>query len=904
MPRPPGPSVLERRPEGPRPGRLAGWLARPFWRPLPFALALGALFRPAGVPVDPASANRSEALVKALRARGLRATAPGEVRWLEPEPGLLPGSAARARAVVRAPSAEGPPVLYAVPTRLSPEGVLLDVGTPRRLTRSTGLEESVPAVSGERVATALSADGMALGVQLIDLGGEPAPEGPGWTALARVQNGLTNLQETGQWRGLGRRSVRLVPPSSGVSLAFERGSLVVRAEGREGRLPADAARTSAPVADGAWLRLEPNEKGQVGNLVTWAVDRARASEVIGDERMQAVKAVAFDALDWAMRAKSRVGGDSSAAEVERDLGDLKAQGAVAAFTDPDTGWPPAPLKPVLDKPMPGEGEWILLDRDPFVGGNPGAPPAFATTYLRADRERPYTRIYITVWDPRQVELHPAAGAAEPVDATGNAGPGLIPRTPKTMRRLVGAFNGGFQAMHGEFGLMADGHMYLPPKPYGATVAELRDGSTAFGVWPASAEVPEQVVGYRQNLTPLVFRGKLNPYGRTWWGGTPPGSTDQVHTARSGLCLTADRFVAYFYGTEIDAMVLGEAMLRARCDVGLHLDMNAGHTGLEFYHAAPAAEWAPFGRPLQHDWEAEGDLGGGMPGWRFRGRRMVRGMGLMNFPRYIHREGRDFFYLTLRPVLPGADVKPPAGASADDPSEGRWRVRGLPQQGFPFALATTVVRAPSAPGAGHVRLLKLDPRALRPADEGAAFAPQGPGALVLTWQGPPPARPSEPALWFGPGGFSLGEKAPPGAKALVGGVAASGPPPLDAGALVGVDPDGMLVYAEMEPGSALSLVASGADALLNELGCASKMWLARSLQPLLGGTTSLGGVAAAPSPGPSLAFVRAEAPGGRTLFDDTPVVDIKQWYPLQSKRIRYFRKPNEPSGASSASGASH
>ena len=39
--------------------------------------------------------------------------------------------------------------------------------------------------------------------------------------------------------------------------------------------------------------------------------------------------------------------------------------------------------------------------------------------------------------------------------------------------------------------------------------------------------------------------------------------------------------------------------------------------------------------------------------------MIRGMPLMNFPRYIHREARDFFYLTLRHVLPGANV---AGAA--------------------------------------------------------------------------------------------------------------------------------------------------------------------------------------------------------------------------------------------------
>ena len=43
---------------------------------------------------------------------------------------------------------------------------------------------------------------------------------------------------------------------------------------------------------------------------------------------------------------------------------------------------------------------------------------------------------------------------------------------------------------------------------------------------------------------------------------------------------------------------------------------------------------------------------------------------------IIREQRDFFYLTLRHVLPGTD-----------PPEQHWRTRGLPQHGFPFPVAT-------------------------------------------------------------------------------------------------------------------------------------------------------------------------------------------------------------------------
>jgi hypothetical protein len=258
------------------------------------------------------------------------------------------------------------------------------------------------------------------------------------------------------------------------------------------------------------------------------------------------------------------------------------------------------------------------------------PAAFVTSFIRTDRERRYARIYVTLWDPRQVELHMMAGTIEPVGATGEAGAGLVPRTPATMHRLVGALNGGFQAMHGEFGMMGDGVVYLPPKPFGATVVALRDGSTGFGTWPDKADIPDEVLSYRQNLTPLVLDEKWNPYGRTWWGGTPPGWHDQTHTVRTGLCLTREGFVGYFYGSETAAETLAQAMIAARCRYGLHLDMNAGHSGLEFYRAAPEAELPSLARPLQSDWEAEGRVSG-MEGWRFRGRRMIRGMGLMNFP---------------------------------------------------------------------------------------------------------------------------------------------------------------------------------------------------------------------------------------------------------------------------------
>jgi hypothetical protein len=833
--------------------------------PIPFALLLGFLVRDRGVAVDPRAAHRSEALSRALEARGMRVVG---VTWLPEERGW-PLLARRARAVVKASEQDEPPVLYLVPTRLSPEGVLLDMGPPRRLTRSSSVEESSPAIQGEMAATALVADGLVLGIQLIDLAGEPRPEGPTWTRTARAQNALTNLQETGQLAGLGRRGFRLVPPAAGVTMRFEQGKLVVQGEGREARIPLRLA-PGAVEEEGDWLKPEPHEKGQVGNLVTWAVDRVRSSSWFGDDNMQRLKMVAFRVKDAASRARSEVVSDTTDQEIQQDLGGLARGSSPATFTDPETGWPPPKLEVLLKngRQIPGEGEWILLDKDPYIRLQPGAPPAFATTFLRTDRERPYTRIYITLWDPRQVSLHPVGGSVEPVNATGSAGTGVIPRTPETMRRLVAAFNGGFQALHGEFGVMAEGSLYLPPKPYAATVVELRDGSTGFGVWPDLVDIPPSIVGFRQNLTPLVMDEKPNPYERTWWGGTPPGWEDREHTTRSGLCLTREGFVAYFYGNDISSQVLGLAMIQARCQLGMHLDMNPGHTGLEFYYTAPKEEWKPLGRPLQRDWEAEGEVG--TMGWRFRARRMVRGMGLMNFPRYIQREARDFFYLSLRPILPGADLMPVA--LPPEGGDGKWRTKGLAQHGFPYALATTTFRPNPARPELRLRLLKIDPTTVRPATEG------GDGETVVVFQETGAPRVGHAALWWKPGGFVVSKQPVAGGTALLDGGEGNE-------AALGVDGDGMLLYAEVEAGST---DAGALDRILKDLGCSQRLGLSRPLAPLQGGTTTLSGAAGKRAGGREVRLLRGKAPGGQRLFADTPVVPRAVWEPIQRKRIRYFK----------------
>lgn len=808
---------------------------------------------------DPAS---ERAVAVALAAEHGLSASPSDVFWIDPPPAWWKPWSTR-RAWVLAGHPEALDDVFLVEGRTSPEGGLLHLGEVHNLTETKATGERLLVGSGPRAAWVSGTPEALLRLTSANLHTDPlsSPNAADFNRVQRLQWRLTWLQETGQWRGVVRDNFKLIPPAKSAALEFGADGLTLFTEHGQVAVP-----SQAQDAGEQHLAPQAHSLAKPGNLVTWSVDRLRALPWFGDENMQRLKAVVYRAWDAGSR-RFGLGVDAEDTQVTLVTPNQAASVSAAAPTAavPERlrrAWPPAPLTPLLTPVEADEGVWLSLKDDPFIKPTDDPNGLFFTTFLRTDPERTYSRIIVTVWDPLTVELHTMSGTEEPKSATGETGPGLVPRSakdpgrPSDVENLVGAFNGGFQTTHGDFGMMAEGVLYVPPLPFAATVVSDEGGNVGFGTWPEQAAVPKTVVGLRQNLTPLVQAGVFNPYGRSWWGGVPSGWEDDTRTVRSGICLTKSGLVAYFYGAKVDAENLAKAMQATGCDYGLHLDMNQGHTGLEFYHVAPQADLPPFALTLDRVWQAEGAVPDA-PDLAFRGRRMFRAMQLMNFPRYIQRETRDFFYLTRRQLLPRRN---PSAA---------WTVPRPARDVYPYAVAVRSVTPSAVPGA-LIQLLELAPEFVEPK---VAVTDELVAVSLRQHESAP-----TPGVYWSDGRLVVADQAPTAdSVALL---------PRTTGdattALVCIRPgSGSLLYAEV----ASSPDATRNRALLTEAltaeGC-----LATEVLDTTGGAFELEGrdLNGHPSESvhPRLALCYRRPRRHFALFPETPVVAAAKWKPLQTK----------------------
>jgi hypothetical protein len=831
-------------------------------------------------------ATLERSLAHFLERKQLRAEA-AQVVWLESGPNWL---GVRPTLFVAQRARELHDVYFA-DVRVSGTAVV-DVYNLTNITRSSSADEdrliglgrgATHAAYAARVGSTYDA------LVVLDTRGESARLTQRWPWYAKLQNAVSNLQDTGRFRAFGVRRYLFEQPADRVALSVVAGHLMVRADAQS--LLIDPAR-SAPLTGADRVEVEDIEKGQPG-LITWVVDTVRRVPWIGRAPVEWLEHTVFGITDRANRVYHGMVRTDTAAEVKQALAVTELPQAPRAATtrelsqsqfqsqsepEESIAWPPPGLVPQLPDAVQGEGVWLAIQNDPFVGANPSAPPLFHQTFIRVDPVRSFTRVYVTLWDPRQVQLGMVMGTKEPESATGETGNGMIPRDPYVLSHLVAGFNGGFQATHGEFGMMAERRVYLPPKPFAATVAVFEDGRTGLGSWPgpgrhawdesfANSQIPQGMVAMRQNLTSVVEDDAFNPWKRWWWGAAPTWAEEQTFIPRSGLCLTGEGYLAYFWGESMGPEELGKAMLATRCVRGMHLDMNGKHTGLEFYKPYLQTP-APLGRELRSS-EFDGP-GFETRGVRFRARLAVTTMSPLRFPRYLQQDPRDYFYLMRKPILPGGELEYRQARVA-------LTTAGLPSSGFPHAFARAAL-----PGGGT--LVRIDPsravpRAVADAslarplahltEAGATGAALLPGAHVLY------AKYSHGRLRAGIGAL------PAGATALL-----SGPrwtPESVAVAALGVDGEGFLVYVEAPSAGDLALAfqaASVVDAIALSAG-------ALVFSTDAGPARVDGQPAAAVDEAQSLTFMAETRAPAEVLFRDVEPLPYRKWGWMQDQRVRYF-----------------
>src|SRR5262249_27212280 len=156
-------------------------------------------------------------------------------------------------------------------------------------------------------------------------------------------------------------------------------------------------------------------------------------------------------------------------------------------------WPPAPIRSMWKTTEPGEGEWTVPKQSwvrhlaaPPTGEAPPSP--FYETFVRPDEERAYAKVLLVAMDMRQLDVGMEAGSEDPKPLTGPPGTGRIPRDPQVYQRVAAAFNGGFKTEHGNYGMMLNKRVLLPPVPGVATVILTKDGRVGMGSWGTNTTV--------------------------------------------------------------------------------------------------------------------------------------------------------------------------------------------------------------------------------------------------------------------------------------------------------------------------------------------------------------------------------------------------------------------------------
>ncbi len=571
-----------------------------------------------------------EGLAKLLSGAISGAVQPEEVIWEESPGALVELLLGRPLLFLGAPRLGAARDLYRARVRVTLDGQPLSVSQVRNLTDTPVGDDAALEARGDRATFATLAFGRIQGLSVLELNGiRPSDQPAKW--FDRWLLAINSYQATGRFAGLGRTTIVLDEPAESAKLTLDPPSLDIDLGEPDRGLRYQTELRSLHSLNGG----EPRAARVVPEvhvpkpLVLWLVDTVRTE--LGPEPVTWLESRVFGAKDRLQRAVFAV----FSSQQERALKTVGAEPVVAKVLDGSDfehaadSWPPPPVPSLWKDPKPGEGEWTAVTYGflkPMLGVPDGAkPPAyFYRTVIRPDPERPYSELVLVAMDMRQLELGMQAGYEDPKPTTGSPGEGHIPQDPAVYSRVVGTFNGAFKTQHGAYGMMVNRRVLIPPVQGGATVIVNEASEVGLGSWPQSAEIPADIVAFRQNLDPLVEDGVANPTGRRLWGWQIEGTS--VMTQRTALCVTAAGHLYYAWGEEIDGPTLGRALRQAGCSYAMHLDMNPAHSGFVYTDVV---------NPKQAEYHL-----------KLADERMT-----IPPDKFVRWSAKDFFYVTVRDATP-------------------------------------------------------------------------------------------------------------------------------------------------------------------------------------------------------------------------------------------------------------
>ena len=279
-----------------------------------------------------------------------------------------------------------------------------------------------------------------------------------------------------------------------------------------------------------------------------------------------------------------------------------------------TNWLP-PQVAIAD-PSVSEGQWT-----PYLWDPSGRPVGYLTSF-HPDPTRIYAYIVVVAFDLQHTQLHFVLGFDEPASSIRVMRSGRIPAQDLQVGRLLAAFNGGFKAQHGHFGVMANGTILIPPREGLGTVGLYDTGQVQIGVWGKDMDLSPHWVAWRQNGSLIVQNGQINPNTAVSdpqiWGYTTYGVTA---TYRSALGISPDGKILYYaVGPSLTLPVLARAMQAIGAFQAMQLDINAYWVHFEAFRT---------------------------DGGQLKAVTLLDAMQGVGEHRYLTGSSRDFFYLTTK-----------------------------------------------------------------------------------------------------------------------------------------------------------------------------------------------------------------------------------------------------------------